>query len=404
MPALTMHKFTIDRYAGAAEALRQRDLRQALYDEGAVIMDRVLVNLHGDEHKARRNLESKVFRRDFFKFYETTVFPATLAETLAPLLAAGRMDLVDFGYRVMVNLTADFTGIDRPDRSPRETEELVATLRIFGRAATLAHYKDDRDAVRRETVATLARFDRDYFTPSVKRRARLLEQFAAGAIDETAMPRDVLTVLLRNEDGIDLDRDVTLREIAFFALAGAHTSIHTLSHAMHELFTWCAQHPQDRARLETDPLFVQRCVHESIRLHPSSPVAARRALCPVALPDERNATQGDEVIIDLHTANRDMAAFGDDASDFNPYRVLQKGQTPYGLSFGLGMHACLGLNLAAGVLPKPDTDPAQHHYGTVAMIVRALLAHHVHPDPADAPAKDATTARDLWGRYPVLLE
>jgi hypothetical protein len=56
------------------------------------------------------------------------------------------------------------------------------------------------------------------------------------------------------------------------------------------------------------------------------------------------------------------------------------------------------------VLPKPDTDPAQHHYGTVAMIVRALLAHHVHPDPADAPAKDATTARDLWGRYPVLLE
>jgi cytochrome P450 len=399
-----MHKFTIDRYAGAADMLRQRDLRQALYDEGAVIMDRVLVNLHGDEHKARRNLESKVFRRDFFKFYETTVFPATLAETLTPFLAAGRMDLVDFGYRVMVNLTADFTGIDRPGRSPRETEALVATLRIFGRAATLAHYKDDRDAVRRETLATLARFDRDYFTPSVERRRLLLEQFAAGAIDEAALPRDVLTVLLRNEDGIDLQRDVTLREIAFFALAGAHTSIHTLSHAMHELFAWCALHVQDRARIEADPLFVQRCVHESIRLHPSSPVAARRALCPVALPDERNAATGDEVTIDLQTANRDPAAFGDDAAQFNPHRALQKGQSPYGLSFGLGMHACLGLNLAAGVLPKPDTDPAQHHYGTVAMIVRALLAQRVRPDPADAPTKDSTTLRDLWGRYPVLLE
>ena len=399
-----MTEVTIDGYADAAETLRQRDLRQALYDEGAVIMDQVLVNLHGDEHRARRNLESKVFRRDFFKFYETTVFPATLAETLTPFLAGGRMDLVDFGYRVMVNLTADFTGIDRPSRSARETEELVATLRIFGRAATLAHYKDDRDAVRRETLATLARFDRDYFTPSVDRRRLLLERLAAGAIDEDGLPRDVLTVLLRNEDGIDLARDVSLREIAFFALAGAHTSIHTLSHAIHEIFAWCARHPQDRARLETDPLFVQRCVHESIRLHPSSPVAARRALCPVALPGDRGAAIGDQVIIDLQTANRDTAAFGADAAQFNPDRVLPKGQGPYGLSFGLGMHACLGLNLAAGVLPKPDTDPKQHHYGTVAMIVRALLAHRVRPDPADAPVKDAATSRDLWGRYPVLLE
>ena len=124
----------------------------------------------------------------------------------------------------------------------------------------------------------------------------------------------------------------------------------------------------------------------------------------MALPGECNAAAGDEVTVDLHTANRDTAAFGNDAAQFNPHRALHKGQAPYGLSFGLGMHACLGLNLAAGVLPKSDTDPAQHHYGTVAMIVRALLAHRVRPDAADAPTKDATTTRDLWGRYPVLLE
>ena len=38
------------------------------------------------------------------------------------------MDLVDFGYRVMVNLTADFTGIDRQEKSPEETAELMGFL------------------------------------------------------------------------------------------------------------------------------------------------------------------------------------------------------------------------------------------------------------------------------------
>ncbi|NJN50716.1 MAG: hypothetical protein HC809_01945 [Gammaproteobacteria bacterium] len=94
-------------------------MRQALYDEGAVLMADVLVNLHGDAHRARRITESKVFRRDYFRYYEQEVFPTTLAQTLAPFLDSGRLDLVDFGYRVMANLTVDFAGIDRPERTPR---------------------------------------------------------------------------------------------------------------------------------------------------------------------------------------------------------------------------------------------------------------------------------------------
>ena len=205
-----------------------------------------------------------------------------------------------------------------------------------------------------------------------------------------------------NEDNIDLPVDVRLREIAFFSLAGAHTSIHTLSHALHEIFCWCAVHPADAARASTDALFLQRCVHESIRLHPSSQVAMRRALCPVHLPDGEAPT-GTEVAIDLEAANRDVSVFGSDAALFNPHRTLPRGVPPYGLSFGLGMHACVGLTLAAGVLQKAEAGSGTHHLGTVALIVSELLRHGARADPQAPPRKDPATTRDLWASYPLLL-
>jgi cytochrome P450 len=395
-----MSAVTIDSYHAANHALKQKDLRQALYDEGAVIMNKVLVNLHGDEHRTRRNIETQVFRRDFFRYYEHEVFPRTLEETIAPFLGTGEMDVIDFGYRVMVNLTADFAGIDRPSRSPEETARLIDLLRAFSRTAIIAHSTEDRDAIRHAALEALGRFKSDYIDPSVSRRTDLLQRVEEGELSEEDLPRDVLTVLLNNQDDVQLAEDVRLREMAFFALAGAHTSIHTLGHVMHEIFTWCDSHPQDWQRFEDDPVFVQRAVHESIRLHPSSPVAARRSLCPMRL-GETDMETGTEVNISLQNANRDPEVFGTDADSFNPYRSLAGKASPYGLSFGLGMHTCLGLNLAAGSLPKTDTVPDEHHYGTIAMIVRTLLHHKARPTPGTEPRKDTTTARDLWASYPV---
>ena len=65
------------------------------------------------------------------------------------------------------------------------------------------------------------------------------------------------------------------------------------------------------------------------------------------------------------------------------------------------MHACLGLNLAAGVL-HAEGEPVEH-MGTVALIVQALFQSDVRQDPSSLPEKDASTARDLWGYYPVLF-
>ena len=399
-----MTTLTIGDFDAAMKTLRQRDLRQGLYDEGAVLMDRVLVNLHGSEHRDRRNVEAKVFRKDFFNYYEHEVFPKTLEMTLRPYLKTGCADVVEFGFRSMMNLTADFAGVDRPEGTAEETETLLGLLRAFGQGATLSHSKRDHEVVRAEVRAALAEYDRRFLQPSIKARTAAIERFKAGEIGEDDLPRDILTVLLRNRDKLDLPDDVLLREMAFFYVAGAQTSIHSLTHAVHEIMAWCEKHPDDWKRVAEDPLFLQRCVHESTRLHPSSPVATRRPTCPMHLDPGHDVTPDDMIVINLYEANRDAGTFGPDAAEFNPHRETPAGVYPYGLSFGYGMHACLGRNLAAGVEPKADTDPATHQYGTVTLICQALLRAGARPDPANPPQMDETTARPNWGVYPVIFK
>jgi len=398
-----MNTHTIKRYREAGDALRMPELRQALYDEGAILMEKVLVNLHGDEHRKRRNVEAKVLRRDYFRWYETEIFPKTLQETFAPYLAAGKADVVEFGFRAMMNLTADFAGIDRPRRTPEETAQLLRILRTFGKAATLGQAIGDKAAIKAEIQAAIDEFDRDYFAPSAERRRALIAEFNAGRMPEEALPRDVLVELLRNEAELQLSRDVLLKEIGFYLLAGAFTSIHTMTHALHEIVGWLEAHPADAARGRSDRLFIQRCVHESTRLHPSSPTAGRKPTCPVTLPGGAGAAPADYISVDLMAANRDVAVFGDDAAAYNPQRMIQKGQPPYGISFGLGAHACIGLNMAVGVQPKADTDPDKHQYGTVTLIIHALLQANARRDPDDPGVVDTSTIRNNWLRYPVRL-
>ena len=390
-------------YQQAAKVLRDTNLRQGLYDEGAVLMEGVLVNLHGEKHRARRGLENKGFRRGFFSHYEKDVFPKTLALTIDQFVSNGGGDLVEFGFRALINLTCDFAGVDRPQASQSETDRLLSLMRAFALGTTLAHSKDDRDKVRQQVSEALSAFDVEFLQPSVERRMSLIRQVEARGGEEQDLPRDVLTVLLRNEDQIELDDAQLVREMAFFVVAGAQTSIHSLVHVMHEIFTWSDNRSERIETLRTDPMLVQRCVHESARLHPSSPVAVRRAECPVLLPTEQRVETDEQVTIDLQSANQDEKIFGSRASEFDPNRQFDKGISPYGLSFGLGMHACIGRTLAAGVTPKPDTDPVDHQYGIIALIASALLKNGVRPDPEQPAEVDAKTERPNWGRYPVLL-
>ncbi len=70
---------------------------------------------------------------------------------------------------------------------------------------------------------------------------------------------------------------------------------------------------------------------------------------------------------------------------------------------GKGMHACIGVNLAAGVVPKKDSDPATHQYGIITLIAKKLLEYGVTPDKNNPGVVDTSTARNNWSSYPILF-
>jgi cytochrome P450 len=367
-------------------------------------MEHVLVNLHGDDHRNRRTVESSVFRKDVFLRYEKSILPRTLEETLAPYVAAGGGDLVDIGYRIMMNLTVDFAGIDRPLRTAEETGELLALLKDFSLAPALGQSLEADVEPRRQRIRdAMARFDAQFLQPSLARRRGLLADHEAGRIAREELPADVLMALVAGQDKLQMTEAQLVQEGIFYMLAGAHTTIHSLTHAIHEILQWVAESPARAAKFREDPFFVQRCVYESVRLHPSSPVAKRRALAPLELGDGEAVAQGDEVVVNLRSANRSEALFGAAPDRFDPHREIARGALPYGLSMGHGMHACLGRNLAIGVEPKPGADPSLHQYGVVPLIVSALLKRGIAPDPAAAPARDETITRVTWSSYPILF-
>lgn len=384
--------------------LKHPELKQALYDEGAVIMADTLLTLHGERHRKRRILEFGVFRKDFFHWYEQNIFRKTLRATMSGDLKVGRAELVELGYRVTMNLTADFAGVDRPAQSADETAELLRLVEIFSQGATIIHSTRPKDEVRAEVRAAIADFEPRFLAPSVARRRDLLARVDTGNMAQSDLPRDVLTLILQKGDPSEFTPEVLTREIAFYLQAGAHSTANSTIHAFHDIYTWAEEAPERWTRLRDDRLFFQRCVHESLRLHPASPVAWRQAMCPIHLDGVGDIEVGDTVEFRLSEANRDPTLFGEDADRFNPERVVTPPTLPFGHTFGTGVHTCLGRDLDGGVVPRGDVNPDTHQYGTITLFLRDLFARGARQDADHPPQMATNTARPNWGHYPIIFD
>lgn len=394
-----MNVLTVGTFEDAKEIYRHKDFKQALYDAGEVVMDGVLVNLHGDEHRARRRLENRLFRRETLVHYERDLFPKVIEETLAPHVNDGHGELVELSHQLMMNLAALNAGVDRPLRTKAETDNLYAFMMKFIEGATLAHTTRDPQEVTREVEGAKQEFNRQFLVPSIRRRQDLLER--AKSDESVELPKDILTELLRNDDSLPLPDEIILKEIAFFLLAGAHTSATAFVRTIDNLFTWLEKHPADRELLRSDKSFVQRAVFETIRLNPSSPIAMRRATTDITLKSGTVVPKDSLVTVDLMSVNRDPDIFGGSAAEFNPHRTIDKPNVAaWGLSFGHGMHACIGQELAAGLAERSE-ETAEFEYGLATVAVQAMFDRHVAPDPSQPARMDTTTKRPYWGTYHV---
>lgn len=392
---------SLTTYDECREAFRHRALRQALYDEAAPLMEGVIVNLHGDAHRLRRRLENRLFRPDTFAWYETEIIPAIIDDVLREPRTTGRAELLTVARRTMMTLAVRIAGVDVDDD---RLDEFAALMERLAKGSTVSHATGDRTALLDAGVDALHQVRNQFIDASVGRRQALVDGVRAGVSEAATLPRDVVTTLLWASDELALEPEVFLREIAYFPWVGSHSTSNQLVHAMHHLFTWIGEHPLDRHELVHDPVLRQKFVHESLRLHPASPVALRQATEAITLRSGVQVAAGETVSLNLVTANRDASMFGADADRFDPYRALPDDVAPWGLSFGHGIHACLGQELAAGVPAHQLGGLEQHLLGAVVVMSGVLLAAGARPDATDPAVIDTSTTRTVFSQYPVLLD
>lgn len=93
--------------------------------------------------------------------------------------------------------------------------------------------------------------------------------------------------------------------------------------------------------------WLRDCAVETARLHPSFPEIPMLAYKLFTLPSGTTIPKGSQILLVVPAVNRDPLMAGDDPDVFRPRRRRRRS-----LSFGRGLHACAGQNLALAVVTE----------------------------------------------------
>jgi cytochrome P450 len=189
---------------------------------------------------------------------------------------------------------------------------------------------------------------------------------------------DLVSTLIAEEQDGDRLSDVELVNLVLNVLVGGvDTTQSQLAHAV-RLF---AEHPAEWERVREDPgALVESAVEEALRYEPITPFTARIMVEDVEYGGV-TFPAGTIVLVSTVTANRDGV---DDADAFDVGRSPTKP-----LTFGAGIHYCLGANLAKAELQEaltflaarvarfelagaPEFDTVQGVYGMVTLPIRMV--------------------------------
>ncbi len=396
---------TLTGYAQVRGALTNNDLSRSLdrdrFEKGNLKEDTLSV-LHGAEHRERRRMENKLFRRDMFELYEHQIFPDVVAHTLEQFVDPVESDLMEIGGLISVVLACRTAGVDFDWNSIGDRQRLRYFLHQFALGGAIDAAKGDPEEIKAQMRKVFAEFRTEFMTESRVSRTSTVEQRSAG--ENVDLLYDILTALLVNQPTTGMSNDLIERESTLFFSAGAHTSTQTLTNTAHHLFEWCRDHPEDRERVVEDPAFAQRSVHEALRVRPTNPGILRRARADTEVAG-RPVRKGVVCVLDTISANTDPSVYGSDAHLFNPNREVPDGIPPYGMSFGAGMHFCIGRTLAVGLPQRRGVTPPDNHlYGLVPIALQAVFERGIGPHPEKPGLPDTKTRRwTRWLSYPVVF-
>ncbi len=226
----------------------------------------------------------------------------------------------------------------------RDQIELVADvafpLPVSVISALLGLPLEDRPAVRRWSHTVTAALDvvkdRATFEAAAAAAAEFRDYLRAAIRERRRRPQDdLLTELLAaEEDGERLTEDELVSLVALLVAAGHETTVNLITNGL-----WALVHDEAaRHRVQREGLTLTG-VEELLRFDSPIQVVGRVASTDVVLGD-RIVSAGANVSLWVGAANRDPSVFHD------PDRLqLDREPNPH-LSFGGGIHSCLGAPLA----------------------------------------------------------
>jgi cytochrome P450 len=147
---------------------------------------------------------------------------------------------------------------------------------------------------------------------------------------------DLISTLMnaKDKDGQPLDDSHVMGSLRLILIAGIDTTWSAIGSCLWHL----ANHPADRARLIADPALMPIAVEELLRAY--SPVTMAREVVKETVIEGCPMKPGNMVLLSFPAANRDPAAFPDADKV-----VLDRKENRHA-AFGLGIHRCVGSNLA----------------------------------------------------------
>ena len=167
---------------------------------------------------------------------------------------------------------------------------------------------------------------------------------------------DLISKLIAAEEEGERLSDVECVNLVFNILVGGvDTSQSQLAHAIRLL----AEHPEQWAMLEDDHSLAEQAVEEALRYEPITPFTARITTEEVTFRDV-TFPANTILMVCAFTGNRDLEADDDGVDSFDI--GVDRGRAR-ALTFGAGVHYCVGANLARAELQEGLTFMAQHMHG-----------------------------------------